>query len=569
MGERDKGFTPLTPPLSPKKKARGWATRQSGSKDIDQCLLTELRECLAERQIERGLSCLHSRAKAVERLGARDPDSGRIVGHLAQWIDIGAFDFPTLKMLLGRFDSESRARLSLRNYLYLRMADGLMCMAEEEIDVAMRHFDFVLGLPDELDDKQSQSIVFFWKARCLRRRGEYEKALVYAQQGKASALALGYPRMAALSEVLESWILFQRGKLKEAEQLSQHAETVLRETDDWVTLGNIYSFYGRMARRAGRYDKAIEHFDQAIAEFRKRDTRHPNLARTLANTALAKRAIALQLRRKIDKAAERRRKDGTAAPSRSGSEYRQRLERLHNEIVTHLDEALAIYSHHPTHHGIGTVHLNYAYVLLDDGDYRAAETKAQDAYRLGEAKQDYILMGRAGVVLCMIENARVEEEVTEGTDPGGHARRALDHAQEAVELARHTQNQKLLTNAYLWLGFTHCNAFFEDAESAREAYDMAIASRKGAQADNVWEELQALKAKIVRAGSIDSKLKAWSQGSLGERTFQQVTEEFAELIIPRVWEREGRKVSRVATRLSISPKKVRRILDRVGRRTPR
>jgi hypothetical protein len=36
-----------------------------------------------------------------------------------------------------------------------------------------------------------------------------------------------------------------------------------------------------------------------------------------------------------------------------------------------------------------------------------------------------------------------------------------------------------------------------------------------------------------------------------------------------VWEREGRKVSRVATRLSISPKKVRRILARVGRRKPR
>jgi hypothetical protein len=38
------------------------------------------------------------------------------------------------------------------------------------------------------------------------------------------------------------------------------------------------------------------------------------------------------------------------------------------------------------------------------------------------------------------------------------------------------------------------------------------------------------------------------------------------LIVPKVWEREGRKVSRVATRLSMSPKKVRRILNKVGRR---
>ena len=44
------------------------------------------------------------------------------------------------------------------------------------------------------------------------------------------------------------------------------------------------------------------------------------------------------------------------------------------------------------------------------------------------------------------------------------------------------------------------------------------------------------------------------------QSFQQVTEEFARIVIPKVWEREGRKISRVAAKLSISPKKVRRIL---------
>jgi DNA-binding CsgD family transcriptional regulator len=45
-----------------------------------------------------------------------------------------------------------------------------------------------------------------------------------------------------------------------------------------------------------------------------------------------------------------------------------------------------------------------------------------------------------------------------------------------------------------------------------------------------------------------------------------MTEEFAEVVIPQVWLREGKKVSRVAARLSISPKKVRRILRSVGLR---
>ncbi|HVZ19231.1 MAG TPA: tetratricopeptide repeat protein [Terriglobales bacterium] len=543
------------------------AEAQSG--EISEAFLSELRECLATRRIAQGLECLHSQVALIESLDPAQENAARFVGHLAQWVDVGAFDFPTLKSILRRFDNQTRANLTVRNYLYLRMAEGILAMSEEEIDAAVRHFDFVLGLPEELSDQQSLSIVFFWKARCLRRRGEYEKALIFAHQGRDTALALGFPRMAALSEVLESWLLFQKAKLKEAEQISQHAESVLRETDDHVTMGNIYSFYGRMARRAGRYDVAIDRFNQAISEYRQRDPQHPNLARSLANIALAKRSIALQLRRKIDKQAEKRRKDtGTKPVSSSAAEYRQRLEALQKEIVTHLEEASEIYSHHPNHHGIGTVRLNYSYVLLDDGDYDGAEIKAKEAYRLGEEKEDYILMGRARVVQCMIENARVEEEISEGTDPGSHARHALEYIREAIDRAKHTQNQRLLSNAYLWLGFTHCNTFYDDTDAAREAYDQAVAARKGAPPDNMWEDLQALKQKIVGAGSIDSKLKAWSQGSLGDKTFQQITEEFAELIIPRVWEREGRKVSRVASKLSISPKKVRRILDRVGRRKP-
>jgi DNA-binding NtrC family response regulator len=127
----------------------------------------------------------------------------------------------------------------------------------------------------------------------------------------------------------------------------------------------------------------------------------------------------------------------------------------------------------------------------------------------------------------------------------------------------------LLANAYVWQGLTYCNRFFDDPESARRCYDQAITLSKGDHADSGWDDLQTLKAKALRGGSVSPVLRAWSQGSVGDKTFQQITEEFAELIIPKVWEREGRKVSRVATRLSMSPKKVRRILSRVGRSKPR
>jgi DNA-binding NtrC family response regulator len=136
-------------------------------------------------------------------------------------------------------------------------------------------------------------------------------------------------------------------------------------------------------------------------------------------------------------------------------------------------------------------------------------------------------------------------------------------------LARHTQNRRLLAHTHVWQGLTYCNRFFDDPDAARRCYDQAVTLTKGDHTDSAWEDLQTLKANVVRSGSVNPTLRAWSQGSVGDKTFQQISEEFAELIIPKVWEREGRKISRVAARLSVSPKKVRRILSRVGRRKPR
>ena len=69
---------------------------------------------------------------------------------------------------------------------------------------------------------------------------------------------------------------------------------------------------------------------------------------------------------------------------------------------------------------------------------------------------------------------------------------------------------------------------------------------------------------MLHARPIDPLLRAWSNGVVENRTFQQMTEEFARIVIPKVWEREDRKVARVAKKLSISPKKVRRILHSAG-----
>jgi hypothetical protein len=101
-------------------------------------------------------------------------------------------------------------------------------------------------------------------------------------------------------------------------------------------------------------------------------------------------------------------------------------------------------------------------------------------------------------------------------------------------------------------------------DAARDLSEQAGALLKNEVQDHIWEDLQLLKTKVVRGGNLDATLHAWSQGVVGERSFQQLTEDFADLIIPKIWEHESRKVARVARRLSISPKKVRRVLARLG-----
>lgn len=539
--------------------------------EISDEFLAELKEHLVRRRVAHGMELLEQHRNLLTSFDPETKNAGLFAGHVAQWVDLG-FHRPVLvAQILSGFSKPIRARLPLLDYLYLRMAEAMVAMSEESKEDAIRNIDFVLGLEKEADDPELTAVAYFWKGRCLRMKGEYDHALTFAVKSRDVALELGHKPMAAVSRVLESWLYFQKGDAKQATDILQEAESVLCTTDDYLTLGNIQSSYGRIARRQGRYQHAIDNFTAAISYYKKRDPEHRNVARSLNNMAYVKRLIALHLRRKIDAEAARRRK--VAAHGRAGNgqvktPYRHRFEQLREEALAELTEAAAIYRQYENHHGLGSVNLNYAYLHLDNGDLDHAEESATTAFNLGQDKRDFILMARARLVRCMIENARVEEGIGDSTEPGNHARLAQDFAHEAVELAKHTQNRRLLAHTYIWQGLTHCNRFFDDADAARHCYDQAVSLSKDGHAENAWQDLQILKTKVLRSGSVNPMLRAWSQGSVGDKTFQQLSEEFAELVIPKVWEREGRKVSRVATRLSISPKKVRRILNRVGRRKP-
>jgi tetratricopeptide (TPR) repeat protein len=301
--------------------------------------------------------------------------------------------------------------------------------------------------------------------------------------------------------------------------------------------------------------------------YARQDPNHVNLARALVNAAYVRRLLALRLRKRIDTRVQSGRlrsrssgKESAAARDNPLAKY----QRVWQEGLEELTRAREIYALHSNFDGIGKVVLNLGYLHLDRGDVERAWQEAIEAYRVGLEQNDHILMARARILEAAIENAHVEEQTGEDVDIAVHANRARQYSEEALNLAQSTQNRRLLAGACIARGMTAANDFFQEWETARRYATEATALIGPGENDHLVEDLTQLKSRVVQASGINDTLRGWSEGIVGNKTFQQITEEFAEIVIPKVWMREDRKVSRVATSLSISPKKVRRILRNSG-----
>ncbi len=520
-----------------------------------------LRKLIVDRNIGEGTRWLDNHQTLIQQFDCNAPFAAEFLGFLAQWVDAGYASPALLTPLIAQYPARGRDWLTLADFMHVRMAEAVVAMAEEEPDRAIERLRFVLNLQDEIRDRGVIAIANFWTARSLRKKGRYDDALTYAVASRSLAHELGYQPMAAIVQVLEVWLYFQKGKPLEAAVMLKEAAAALNRTDDHIARGNIESAFGRIARRGGRYQQALEHFDRAVEEYARHDRRHPHMARTLVNAAFVKRLMALQLHRQLDEQSARR------SHNTQLSSTRALIDQLRSDAHRALLEAGEIYRERDIHARLGNVHVNLGHLFLDRGDLDLAADQASTAFSMGEEKTDYILLSRARILQSMIENTKFEEQIEGPRDPAYHAQLAADLARDALEFAEQTQNRRLIARANVWQGLTLCSDVFLDShgrELARQCHDRAAELLRPEPQDYIWADLQVLKRKSFRTDSMNSTLLDWSQGIVGEKSFQQIAEEFAELIIPKVWEREGKKVARVAKRLAISPKKVRRILGSRG-----
>jgi tetratricopeptide (TPR) repeat protein len=302
------------------------------------------------RRIGTGMARLDEYWAGAGGLDPEHPDAPGLLCYISQWVDAGWREVDVVQHGLCAFPKGRRIRLPMIDYAYVLMAEGMIWVAEENVERALANFGLVLSLHAEISDPVVLALAHFWSSRCSRKAGEYDNALAHAGEGYRLASEAGMEPMAAAMRVAESWLFFQKGRIRDALKLLGEADAVLRETDDYITRGNIQSSYGRMYRREGRYELALRHFSQAIEEYGKRDSEHRNLARSLANMGYVERLIALQFRKRIDaEAAQRRRPE---------PDLRREYERIREQALAHLDRASDIYLIHSHHRGAGTVFVN-------------------------------------------------------------------------------------------------------------------------------------------------------------------------------------------------------------------
>jgi tetratricopeptide (TPR) repeat protein len=472
---------------------------------------------------------------------------------LAQWMDLGYRDNKVFLTVMGALP-ERHPEMPFLDVMRLNLIDAYWCLSNEDPDGAITLLDRTSLAGPGLIPEYLVFLTHFWKGRAHRKKGDYKHAALHINEARQAATRLDNPTLEAVTKIHESWLVFQNGDLGRALQLLDEAEKELRPIGHALSLGNIESARGRFIRRSGRYQDALEHFEKAIEFYKKDFSHHPNLARAMVNAAYVKRLMALDLRTGANRGQVR------------GAVNAKYL-KLTRDALGLLKEAGQIYANHHHQGGTGSVLMNSGFLHLESGDIEKALIEADRAFALGEEKKDLILMTRARTLQSAVNRARSEEQLGGDEDTFVYARRAIELAEEAIEIAKKTDNRRLLAEALIARGFAALDEQNRDVQVARSCTSEATSLLGEGDRDHLFKELGDLKEKILRSVGIEDMLRRWSEGQVGSKTFQQVQEEFAEIVIPRVWENLGRNVSRVSSQLSISPKKVRRLLRKARMKT--
>ena len=96
--------------------------------EISDDFLAQLKQDLVCRRVGRGMARLENCHFLFASFDPEQKNAALFTGYLAQWVDIG-FQRPVLvKEIVARFSKSVRSRLRLHDYVYLRLAEGMLSL---------------------------------------------------------------------------------------------------------------------------------------------------------------------------------------------------------------------------------------------------------------------------------------------------------------------------------------------------------------------------------------------------------------------------------------------------------
>jgi hypothetical protein len=526
-----------------------------------------LREDVILCRRTKALGWLDGHRNLLRSLSLQNPNSSATIGYLAQWADSGGSIAQTIAELLEQFPEQERSRLPLSSYLFLRLAEGVLKLVMGKPDNG--DLDFVITVADSVwADRELLVLAHFWKAEAERNRGASDRAARHASQSRELAVRFGCAQLAARAQVVEVIAAMDTGAPYAVECL-RRSRAVLLESEDWVWLGRIEDGLGRAAVEDGCYHAGLDHFTASRDSLVRSAEPLAELGWVHLHRARAQRLIAVRLASRIDFRAELRRRTQVdlAKVEPPSTELRQRLEHLRGEASLALAQAEGVFGSLGDARALAAVRLERGALWADCGDLQKGADQASECFVFGTHHDDTLLMAQARLLQSRIEKTYCEEEL--GVDLASRAQRAYEYAREALSLAQGCEaasstKRRLLAAVYLCQGLLLSSEFFSDTKAALACCQSVGECLSPSEGDELWIDYQLLVAKTRHLGTVDARLRRWSAGLLEGKSFQQIAEEFADLVIPAVWAREGKNISRVVSKLAISPKKVRRILARVA-----
>ena len=561
---------------------------------------------LVNREMAAGLEHMRALGRTLET------STPAYVDYLAQWVDAGFPALVRLRELLENFPAAQIHALPVGSYLHLCLANGIYRFLVGDYRPGIVFCTNVIDNHQGLDNPALLLVAQFFRGRSFQKLGDYCQALSDVTQARTAAEALQFPKMAAVIAIAEGGLRIRLGETEKALTLLKSAEACLTppQSDDHVRVGNIHSWYARIARRSGKYQRAIQAGERGGECFKNGHTLHRYCGRSLVELAFGKTLLAREINRSLQLGAEEHRaqKDFAewldkvrALAVTTGDEELRRLfgmrdvakfarvyfetvkepellsarmvdrnekekevQTLVGEARAHLAAARDIFEAAESPHGLGSVCLVEATLALVEADEEQAERYAAEAYGLAvqDGRHDIVLMIKARIIQAKIHLRRAEELIGIDCEYEAGAYRDLAHslAEEAAGLAKGTDNDKLQAWALIVLGL--CCSFGSKSDRSEAVRHFLTARRtlRPEIRDFVWDDLRTLGARVLDSTPIQEVVRRQiGEATADGRSLDELVEEYKTAIISVVY-KAMRRVDIVAKLLKVSPNTVKSVV---------